>query len=302
MSARSTHGHPCPIYPSLGIGLGLRAAYYAEILEKQPQIDWFEATSENYLGIDGGVGARPLKVLEKIRKNYPVVLHGVSLSIGSTDPLNLDYLSKLKTLAETIQPAFLSDHFCWTGVSGENLHDLLPLPYTEEVIQHLVPRIQKVQDLLGRRMVFENVSSYLTFEHSEMTEWEFITEICKRTDSGILLDVNNIYVSAVNHGFDPLEFLRGIPHDRVAQIHLAGHSKQGGYLIDTHDQPVSEPVWNLFGEAVKIFGPVSSMIERDGNFPDFQEIQKEVSRAESIQNQISTKSREPNAEISAFTP
>jgi len=192
MSAR---GIQSPLFPSLGIGLGLRAPHFTEILESSPPIDWFEATSENYFGIDNGCGARPLKVLEKIRKKHPIVLHGVSLSIGSADPLDPKYLAQLKCLVDTIQPAFVSDHLCWTGVHGENLHDLLPLPYTEEVIRHLVSRIHQVQDYLGRRMVFENVSSYLTFEHSEMTEWEFISEICERADCGVLVDVKESHRS-----------------------------------------------------------------------------------------------------------
>jgi len=295
------------LFSDLGIGLGLRAPHFSQILETPhtdgPKIDWFEATSENYMGIDGGTGARPLKVLQKVRENYPIVLHGVSLSIGSSDPLDFKYLAKLKDLADSIQPEFVSDHLCWTGVSGENLHDLLPLPYTEEVIRHLVSRIHKVQDFLGRRMVFENVSSYLTFEHSEMQEWEFIAEVCKRADCGVLLDVNNVYVSATNHGFSPLQFLRGIPKERVAQIHLAGHSKQGTYLIDTHDQPVAEPVWNLYREAIRCYGSVASMIERDANIPDFSELQNEALKAKEIRRlelapELSEEAKIKNAELS----
>jgi uncharacterized protein (UPF0276 family) len=277
------------LFPDLGCGLGLRASHFSEIAEAQTptHVEWFEATSENYMGIEGGFGARPLKMLEKIRKDFPVVLHGVSLSIGSTDPLDRHYLKKLKALTATIEPEFVSDHLCWTGVGGENLHDLLPLPYTEEVIAHLVSRIDQVQDFLGRRMVFENVSSYLSFRHSTMTEWEFIAEISRRADCGILLDVNNIYVSSVNHEFDPIEFLKGIPKERVAQIHLAGHSQEGAYLIDTHDQPVSEAVWELYREATRRFGAISSMVERDANIPAFLELEKEVLRAKSIREELS---------------
>jgi uncharacterized protein (UPF0276 family) len=264
------------------VGLGLRASHYSEILAGTPQVDWFEATSENYMGIEGGWGAQPFRILEQVRKDFPIVLHGVSLSIGSTDPLDIAYLARLKTLADSIEPAFVSDHLCWTGVSGENLHDLLPLPYTEEVIEHLARRIQKVQDFLGRRMVFENVSSYLTFKHSEMTEWEFISEVCRRADCGILVDVNNVFVSSVNHEFDPLDFLTGIPKERVAQIHLAGHSQDGHILIDTHDQAVSEPVWDLYRKALERYGSVSSMVERDANIPAFAELEKEALRAKKM--------------------
>ncbi|HWY36599.1 MAG TPA: DUF692 domain-containing protein, partial [Nitrosopumilaceae archaeon] len=192
------------------MGLGLRSPHFQNILNGEAKVDWFEALSENYMGIKDGVGGRPLHILEKIRKNFPIVLHGVSLNIGSTDPLNLQYLEKLKTLASRIEPAWVSDHLCWTGVRGENLHDLLPLPYTRESIDHLVNRITKCQDFLGRRLVFEIVSSYISFKHSEMSEWEFVTELATRADCGILLDVNNVYVSSKNHGFDPLEFLKNI--------------------------------------------------------------------------------------------
>lgn len=287
------------MFPTLGAGLGLRAVHFPNVLESPSAnvlgIDWFEATSENYMGIQDGAGARPLRILEEVRRNFPVVLHGVSLSIGSTDPLNLVYLRKLRELIERIQPAFVSDHFCWTGVDGENLHDLLPLPYTEEVVRHIVPRIQKIQDILGQRMVFENVSSYLTFAHSEMTEWEFIAEVSQRADCGVLVDVNNIYVSSTNHGFDPSLFLKGIPKERVAQFHLAGHSQQNNYLIDTHDQPVAEPVWDLYREALNLYGPISSMVERDANFPNFEELKNEVAKARTIQSGLFKEARGQNA-------
>jgi len=210
-------------------------------------------------------------------------MHGVSLSIGSVDPLNRDYLTKLKALAERFQPAWISDHLCWTGVDGENLHDLLPLPYTEEAIDHIVDRVNQVQDFLGRRFVLENVSSYLTYAHSAMTEWDFLTEIANRADCGILLDVNNVYVSSVNHGFDPVKYLDAIPPARVAQFHLAGHQNNGDHLVDTHDHPVCDPVWELYEKACRRFGNVSTLLERDDRIPPFEELSQELNRAKSIQ-------------------
>ncbi len=270
-------------FPNLGCGLGLRSAHHSDILAGRAQaIDWFEATTENYIGLEGSGAGRPLKVLEKVREDYPIVLHGVSLSIGSVDPIDFKYLARIKSLYERIQPAFVSDHLCWTGVEGENLHDLLPLPYTQEALAHLVSRIGRVQDFLGRRILLENVSSYIEFSHSEMTEWEFLSEVARQADCGILLDVNNIYVSSVNHGFDPLKYLHAIPRERVGQIHLAGHSNLGTHLVDTHDHPVPEPVWSLFEHAVRHVGQVSTMIERDDNIPELSELEAEVQRAFSL--------------------
>lgn len=204
------------------------------------------------------------------------------MSIGSMDPLDESYLKRLKELVDRFDPMWISDHLCWTGVQGENLHDLLPLPYTEEAIVHLSERIQRVQEFMGRRLVLENVSSYVTFSHSEMTEWEFISEISRRTDCGILLDVNNVYVSSFNHGFDPIHFLKGIPKERVQQMHLAGYSDQGKYLLDTHDHPVTQPVWDLYRKAFEIFGPVPTLIEWDAGFPDFDTLNRERLKAEEI--------------------
>jgi hypothetical protein len=235
------------------------------------------------MGMKHGSGGRPMRVLEEIRQTHEIVLHGVSLSIGSADPLSLDYLKNLKSLIGRIEPAWVSDHLCWTGVEGENLHDLLPLPFTEEALDHLAPRVRQVQDFLGRRVLLENVSSYLTFKHSEMTEWEFLSALCEKTDCGILLDVNNIYVSARNHGFDPLAYLDGIPRERVGQMHLAGHSVQGKVLVDTHDHPVTEDVWTLYREAVRKFGAISTLIEWDAAIPDFQVLEAEADRAARIQ-------------------
>src|SRR5690349_4428190 len=231
--------------PSLGFGLGLRTAHYEEILNSEPQVDWFELLSENYMV----AGGKPLHYLDRICERYPVVMHGVSLSIGSTDPLDVDYLRQLKALSVRAQPRWISDHLCWTGVSGKNTHDLLPVPYTEEALQHIVERVSRVQDFLGRRILLENVSSYVGFKDSLLTEWEFIAEIARRADCLLLLDVNNIYVSAYNHGFDPQAYLAGIPAARVQQIHLAGHSNCGEYIIDTHDADVVDPVWSLYAQA-----------------------------------------------------
>jgi uncharacterized protein (UPF0276 family) len=273
------------LFPDLGMGLGLRPEHYRDVLAGKTRAAWFEVVSENFM-LDGG---RPISVLEQVRRDYPVVLHGVSLSIGSTDPLDKKYLTRLKGLADLIEPAMVSDHACWTGVNGENLHDLLPLPYTEEAIRHVAARVSKVQDVLGRRIMLENVSSYLTYAHSEMEEWDFLAEIARRADCGILLDVNNVYVSAVNHGFDPITFLEGIPLERVGQFHLAGHSTnelENGrkFLVDTHDHPVCDEVWELLERAVERFGPVPTMIERDANIPALAELENELSVAERIRS------------------
>ena len=262
----------------LGMGLGLRPIYYPDILEGKPNVDWFEIISENYM-VPGG---RPLAMLDKIRADYPIVMHGVSMSIGSTAPLDMDYLTKLKALAERVEPKWISDHLCWTGVHGVNLHDLMPIPYTQEAVVHVAERIDRVQDFLGRRIAIENVSSYVTFESSEMDEWTFVQEVAERADCFLLLDVNNIFVSGFNHDFGPTEFLRSIRPERVVQMHLAGHSECGTHKIDTHDQPICEEVFSLYAEACRHFGPVSTMIERDDNFPPFAELMTELDRARAI--------------------
>lgn len=269
-------------YPALGYGLGLRVDHYEEILNDNPRLDWLEVMSENYM-IPGG---RPLHYLERMRQRYPLVMHGVSLSIGSTDPLNRDYLKRLKTLADTISPAWISDHLCWTGVENTNLHDLMPLPYTEEALTHVSDRVREVQDVLGRRILLENVSSYVTFHDSSLTEWEFLAEIARRADCLILLDINNIYVSSHNHHFDPQDYLTGIPAERVQQFHLAGHVHEGNLIIDTHDQPIVDPVWKLYEEAIRRFGFVSTMIERDDNIPTLQELVAELEIARGIAEPI----------------
>lgn len=265
-------------YPSLGFGLGLRIDHYQTVLDTRPAVDWFEVITENYL-VPGG---KPLHFLHRIREHYPMVMHGVSLSIGSTDPLNQDYLRQVKQLAADIEPAWISDHLCWTQVGGTNTHDLMPLPYTEEALDHVVQRVRQVQDILGRRLLLENVSSYVTYTDSRMSEWQFLAEIAARADCLILLDINNIYVSAYNHGFDPLEYLNGIPTDRVQQFHLAGHSNLGGYIIDTHDHPVIDPVWELYRKAVQRFGDVSAMIERDDFIPPIEELFAELQFARRV--------------------
>jgi uncharacterized protein (UPF0276 family) len=270
------------------MGAGLRAPHYTHILETLPEISWFEAISENYMGISGGSGGRPISILEKIRAHYPIVLHGVSLSLGSTDPLSTDYLKGLKSLCARIEPEWVSDHLCWTGVDGTNLHDLLPLPYTEETVRHVVSRVERVQDFLGRRILLENVSSYLTFEHSEMPEWDFLREIAERADCGILLDINNIYVSSVNHRFDPYLYLDGIPGSRIGQFHLAGHQNMGDHLIDTHDHPVCDEVWKLYGEAVRRFGAISTLLEWDDQIPEFSVLEAELAKADQIQKESMT--------------
>ena len=247
----------------LGFGLGLRVDHFQAVLEQRPAVDWFEIISENFLV----AGGKPRHYLHAIREHYPMAMHGVSLSIGSTDPLDFDYLRALKTLANEVQPAWLSDHLCWTAVEGTNTHDLIPLPYTEEAIDHVAARIRQVQDFLGRQILIENVSSYVSYRDSAMTEWEFLDEVARRADCLILFDVNNIYVSARNHGFDPQDYIDGIDPARVRQFHLAGGTDYGDYVIDTHDHDVSAPVWELYAAALRRFGPISSMIERDADIP-----------------------------------
>lgn len=266
----------------LGFGLGLRNKHYQYILENKPQVDWFEIITEDYL-VSGG---RPLYYLDQIRKNYPIVMHGVSMSIGSTDALDFDYLAKVKKLAERVEPSWISDHLCWTGVDGLNMHDLLPLPYTEEALNHIVERVRRVQDFLGRQILLENVSSYITFADSQLTEWDFLREVVEQADCLILLDINNIYVSAFNHSFDPKDYLNGIPANRVRQFHLAGHENYGKHIIDTHNQPVIDPVWDLYAQAIQRFGRISTMIERDDNIPEFIELFAELQHAKNIAEKV----------------
>ncbi|RDS79483.1 DUF692 domain-containing protein [Dyella monticola] len=264
--------------PYLGYGLGLRVEYYEALLASPPQVQWLEVVSENYM-VDGGL---PLTWLERFRERFPLVMHGVSMSIGSTDPLDQDYLARLAALAQRIEPAWVSDHLCWTGVQGVNLHDLMPLPYTEEALDHVVSRVKHVQDVLKRRILLENVSSYVSFAQSQLTEWEFIAEVAERSDCLILLDINNVHVSATNHGFSSSDYLRGIPVSRVQQFHLAGYEQGERLIIDTHDAPVSNAVWALYVEAVRRFGRVSTMIERDDHFPPWADLLAELDHARAL--------------------
>lgn len=274
-----------------GFGLGLRPDHYDDVLAGPKRVDWFEVISENYM-VGGG---KPLRYLDRIRADYPMVMHGVSLSIGSTDPLDAAYLHDLKKLADRIEPVWLSDHLCWTGVQGRNMHDLLPLPYTEEALVHVVDRVRRVQDHIGRPMLLENVSSYVTFAQSAMSEWDFLAEVARRADCHILLDVNNIYVSAFNHGFDPRSYLDAVPADRVRQIHLAGHSNYGDHIIDTHDQDVIDAVWSLYADTIRRLGAVPTMIERDANIPPYQAMVRELDQARRIAAIALAQRQEPAA-------
>jgi len=274
-------------FPFLGSGVGLRRPHYPHVLEKQPAMDWFEVISENFMV----AGGRPLEVLERVREHYPIVLHGVSMSLGSTDALNREYLSDLARLARRFEPAWISDHLCWTGVGGHNLHDLVPLPYTEEALRHVVRRIREVQEFLERPILIENVSSYMEFTTSTLSEWEFLASVAEEAGCGILLDINNIYVNAFNHRFDPQVYIDAIPAERVVQFHLAGHSDHGTYLLDTHDHPVRDEVWSLYEYAVRRFGEVSTLIERDDNIPEFAELAASAEEARRRSAAVLTKRR-----------
>ncbi len=259
-----------------GFGLGLRPQHFPNILGDDPNacdgVDWFEIISENFIH----AGGPPMRNMRAVAERFPIVMHGVSLSIGSVDPLDEDYLAGLKTLADVVQPKLISDHLCWTGAHGHNMHDLLPLPMTEATVDHVAARVRQVQDTLGRQILLENTSTYVTFTEDAMTEWAFLSEICRRADCGILLDVNNIFVSAFNHDFDSTAYLAGIPADRVRQIHLAGHEHNGDHIIDTHDQPVPADVLALYEAALAHVGMVPTMIERDGNIPPFADLVAEL--------------------------
>jgi uncharacterized protein (UPF0276 family) len=261
-----------------GLGLGLRPEHYRDFLDTSPAVDWLEVLTENYM-VPGG---KPLAMLDAIRRDRPMVMHGVSLSIGATDPLDWSYLEALKALAARIEPAWISDHVCWTAVNRHQLHDLLPMPHTEAALAHLVGRVQQVQDFLGRRLLLENVSSYLRYRCDEMDEWTFLTELARRADCALLLDVNNVYVNSRNHGFDARVFLDALPRERVRQIHLAGHEDHGTHLVDTHDQPVCEAVWALYAHAVRRFGTVPTMIERDDRIPPLPALVAELDRARTV--------------------
>ena len=262
-------------FPDLGIGLGLRTVHYAHLLEHWPDVGWFEIISENYMQTAG----RPLYFLDRIAEKYPIVMHGVSMSIGSTDELDLRYLGELKALRDRTGALWVSDHLCWTGVAGRNTHDLLPLPYTEEALRHTAERVRRVQDFLGAPLLLENPSSYVEFAGSSMTEWEFLARLTEAADCGLLLDVNNVYVSAYNHGYRPEDYLNGIPFDRVAQMHVAGHTHQGTHIVDTHIGPVIDPVWELAREAYRRAPGTSLLLEWDAEIPPFEDVHREALKA-----------------------
>jgi uncharacterized protein len=262
-------------YPNLGLGVGLRSGHFSYLEEHEPDVDWFEVIPENFIDSQG----RARHVLELIAARYPVVLHGLSLSIGSTDPLDLDYLARLKELAGEVDAVWLSDHVCWTAVGGVNTHELVPIPFTEASLAHVVERIGVAQEFLERPLVLENPSTYITFTESTMSEAEFLARMAEESGCGLLLDINNVYVSSVNHEFDPVAYLRSLPHGRVVQMHLAGHEDAGTHIIDTHDRPVADPVWDLYGTAVELIGPVSTMIEWDDRLPPFPEVHAEILKA-----------------------
>lgn len=265
-------------FPFLGFGLGLRTPHYQTILETTPNVDWFEIISENFM-VKGG---RPFYYLDQIRERYPIVMHGVSLSIGSIDPLNDDYLAQLKKLAQRVSAKWISDHLCWTGINHKNTHDLLPLPYTEEALNHVVERVKIVQDTLNQPLLLENPSTYLTYKESTLSEWDFLNALHERTGCYFLLDINNIYVSSFNHELNPETYLNALKPDAVKQFHLAGHSHKGTHIIDTHDDTVIQTVWELYEKAVKRFGAVSTMIERDDNIPPLDELIDELNMARDI--------------------
>ena len=262
-------------FPDLGLGVGLRTVHYPHILEKKPQVDFFEILSENYMDS----GGRPLWVLDQVAERYPIVMHGVSLSIGSVDPLNRDHLSKLKKLAARTKALWVSDHLCWTGVAGRNTHDLLPMPLSEEALAHVVARVKTVSEYLERPLILENASTYAEFTSSSMSEWEFFARLMKEADCGMLLDVNNVYVSSYNHGFDPVAYLDAVPPERVVQYHLAGHTNKGTHIIDTHNDFVIDEVWKLYAHSVKRTGNVSTLLEWDADIPDFEVVHAEALKA-----------------------
>lgn len=267
---------------SLGYGVGLRAEHYEDFLAGRARADWIEAITENYVD----TGGRPLWILERLRRDLPVALHGVALSIGSVDPLDANYLTALRTLVRRIEPVLVTDHLCWTGVGGRSLFDLLPLPLTEEALAHVATRTRAVQDLLGRQILLENPSTYFAYRHSTIPEWEFLAELAERADCGLLLDVNNVWVSAFNLGFDPFAYLDALPAHRVAQIHLAGFSDRGSHLFDTHDAPVHECVWKLYAHAVERFGTVGTLVEWDAQIPPIERLCAEAERAREIAESV----------------
>jgi uncharacterized protein (UPF0276 family) len=267
--------------PDLGVGVGLRTVHFGHILQNWPKVDWFEVLSENFLD----TGGRPLHVLDRVAERYPVVLHGVSMSIGSTDPLDREYLRKLKALARRVNARWVSDHLCWTGVSGRNVHDLLPMPYTEEALAHTTKRVRQVSEILERPLILENPSSYVEFKDSSMPEWEFLSRLGRDADCGLLLDVNNVYVSSFNHDFDPNVYVDSIPADRVVQYHLAGHTHKGTHIVDTHSDHAVQEVWDLYGRSCRRTGNVATLYEWDENIPEFEVMHAEALKAGAFREQ-----------------
>ena len=263
-------------YTDYGIGVGLRVPHYQHILREKPVVDWFEIISENFM-VDGG---RPLEILDSILEQYRVVQHGVSMYFGSADPLNREHLKKIKRLVKRTNTPWLSDHLCWGSVDGRYTHDLLPMPYTRGVAKVTAEKIRQAQDFLEVPICVENVSSYAEFRQSNLTEWEFLSEVVELADCGMLLDVNNIYVSSQNHSFDPLEYVRNVPHHRIGQIHIAGHTKYEDIILDTHDHPVPDPVWAVYAEAIKLSGPTATLLEWDDRIPSFDEVHREALKAQ----------------------
>jgi len=273
---------PAPLFANLGHGLGLRREHFRQVVEESPAVDWFEVITENFM-VEGG---NPRRVLEAVRRDYPVVLHGVSLSIGARDPLDVDYLDRLAALADAVEPAWISDHLCFGSAHGIYAHDLLPLPYTEATLGRVVSRVLAVQERLGRRILLENPSSYLQWRGAELTEWDFLAEVARRADCGILLDVNNVFVSAHNHGFDARAYIDAMPAERVGQIHLAGHTVEGPLRIDTHDGHVCDEVWDLFAHTVATVGPRAAMIEWDDRVPAFEILTDELVKVAAVEGRV----------------
>jgi len=269
-------------FPDLGVGVGLRTVHFGYILSNHPPIDWFEVISENFMD----TGGRPLNVLDQVAERYPVALHGVSMSIGSTDPLDREYLTKLKTLAERTKAHWVSDHLCWTGVSGRNVHDLLPMPYNEESLRHTIARVKQVSEILERPLILENPSSYVEFAVSTMTEWDFLSRLAAEADCGLLLDVNNVFVSSFNHGFDAREYIDAIPPDRVVQYHLAGHTNKKTHIVDTHSDHAVDEVWELYSRSCQRTGPVSTLYEWDENIPEFPVLLSEALKARAYRQKV----------------
>jgi len=274
-------------FPDLGLGVGLRTVHYPHILEKKPEVDFFEILSENYMD----TGGRPSWVLDQVAERYPIVMHGVSMSIGSVDPLNFDHLTKLKKLAARTRALWVSDHLCWTGVSGRNTHDLLPMPLSEEALRHVIARVKTVSDFLERPLILENASTYAEFASSSMTEWDFFARLMDEADCEMLLDVNNVYVSSYNHGFDPIAYLDAVPTERVVQYHLAGHTNKGTHIIDTHNDYVIDEVWKLYAHSVKRTGNISTLLEWDADIPAFEVVHAEALKARAYRDEKAEEAR-----------